>query len=192
MTINNQANSWRAKSNGLIGQFCPTGSILGTSGIKPALNLPLHLQKSMSRNLTHRFKSRSLSFFSKKLQGGDSWQCWINCQVNECPGRKWVDDTVQQLPSIPAVLRSAAYGTAYRQPEAHTVEHSEINIVRATMIPLHYLHTGPPSHARFLHCPLHCFSVEVVITKANISFSLCHFFLFRQCSQAPSAQKRLK
>lgn len=51
------------------------------------------------------------------------------------------------------------------------------------MIPLHYLHTGPPSCARFLHCPLQCFSVEVVITKANISFSLCLFFIFLQCSK---------
>lgn len=41
------------------------------------------------------------------------------------------------------------------------------------MIPLHYLHTGPPSCACLPHCPLHCFSMEVVITKANISCSLC-------------------
>lgn len=65
---------------------------------------------------------------------------------------------------------------AYTQPDRrthrHTVERSKINTVRATMIPLHYLHTGPPSCACLPHCPLHCFSVEVVITKANISFSL--------------------
>lgn len=63
----------------------------------------------------------------------------------------------------------------HNQIETHThiVEHSKINAVRATMIPLHYLHTGPPSCACLPHCPLHCFSMEVVITKANISCSLC-------------------
>lgn len=82
--------------------------------------------------------------------------------------------------------------THRRHTQTHTVGHSEINTVRVTMIPLHYLHTGPPSCARLLHCPLHCFSVEVVITKANISF-LCvspvslHFsvFSFVLCSALP-------
>lgn len=43
------------------------------------------------------------------------------------------------------------------------------------MIPLHYLHTGPPSCACLPHCPLRCFSMEVVITKANISCSSCFY-----------------
>lgn len=56
---------------------------------------------------------------------------------------------------------------------AHCVEHSKINAVRTTMIPLHYLHTGPPSCACLPHCPPLLLCVEVVITKANNSFSLC-------------------
>lgn len=59
------------------------------------------------------------------------------------------------------------------ETHGHTVRHSKINAVRTTMIPLHYLHTGPPSHTCLPHCPLHGSSVEVVITKANISCSLC-------------------
>lgn len=52
---------------------------------------------------------------------------------------------------------------------SHTIRHSKINTVRATMIPLHYLRTG----ASFVHLlaslSLPCISMEVVITKANIS-----------------------
>lgn len=72
-----------------------------------------------------------------------------------------------------AIYRSRTYmWYTHSDRDTHTVRHSKINAVRATMIPLHYLHTGPPSCARLPHCPLHCFSIEVVITKANILLSV--------------------
>jgi len=70
-------------------------------------------------------------------------------------------------------MLNRAYTHTHTHTHRNTVEHSKINAVRATMIPLHYLHTGPPSCARLPHCPLHCFSMEVVITKTNISCTLC-------------------
>lgn len=60
----------------------------------------------------------------------------------------------------------------YNQIEIHTctVRHSKINTVRAAMIPLYYLHAGPPSCTCLPHSPFQCFSTEVVITKACSMF----------------------
>lgn len=89
-------------------------------------------------------------------------------------GRARVNGIAPRPPYTPAVYICCTEHTHNLiETHTHTVEHSKINAVRATMIPLHYLHTGPPSCARLPHCPLHCFSMEVVITKANISCSLC-------------------
>lgn len=108
-------------------------------------------------------RSSARRHLSEELDKLSSW--WF-------PGWTRVVDTVPQPPCISNCIYICCIHTKL-QTHMHTVEHCEISAVRATMIPRHYLHTGPPSCACLPHCPLHCFSVEVVITKANISFSLC-------------------
>lgn len=107
------------------------------------------------------------------MRGGNCQNSWINCQVGRMVSLVGREATAVYRVFHPPRQYIQMLQRAQMHMHTQTVEHSKINTVRATMIPLHYLHTGPPSCTCLPHCPLHCFSMEVVITKANISCSLC-------------------
>lgn len=112
------------------------------------------------------------------VRGGKCQNGRVKCAVRWAGWSRWWGESQRNSNTTsthPSSIYIGCTEQTHNQIETHghTVRHSKINAVRTTMIPLHYLHTGPPSHTRLPHCPLHGSSVEVVITKANISCSLC-------------------